>query len=58
MWPRVGMESAESNGGDGLRFGSAPILWIVFNKIDEMDTKIGFEISLIVVEAIRGLSWF
>ena len=27
---------------------------IVFNKIDNMDSKIGFEMSLIVVEAIRG----
>ena len=25
-----------------------------FNKIDKMDSKIGFEMSLIVVEAIRG----
>ena len=31
-----------------------PIHLIVFNKIDEMDSKIGFEMSLIVVEAIRG----
>ena len=29
-------------------------LIIVFNKIDKMDSKIGFEMSLIVVEAIRG----
>ena len=34
--------------------GSAPILCIVFNKIDKMDSKIGFETSLIVVEGIRG----
>ena len=27
---------------------------IVFNKIDQMDIKIGFEMSLVVVEAIRG----
>ena len=39
-----------------LRF----LLWvsadslIVFTKIDKMDSKIGFEMSLIVVEAIRG----
>ena len=25
----------------------------MFNKIDKMDSKIGFELSLIVVEAIR-----
>ena len=31
-----------------------PIRWIVFNKINKMDNKIGFEMSLIVVEAIRG----
>ena len=33
---------------------SAPIRSIGFNKIDQMDSKIGFEISLIVVEGIRG----
>ena len=27
---------------------------IVFNKIDKIDNKIGFEMSLIVVDAIRG----
>ena len=27
---------------------------VVFNKIDKMDSKIGFEMSLIVVEAICG----
>ena len=31
-----------------------PIRWIIFNKIYKMDSKIGFEMSLIVVEAIRG----
>ena len=44
----------QTNGGDDLLFGPAPIRWIVFNKIDKMDNKIGFEMSLIVVEAIRG----
>ena len=33
---------------------SAPIRSIGFNKIDQMDSKIGFEMSLIVVEGIRG----
>ena len=33
---------------------SAPISLIVFNKIDKMDSKISFERSLIVVEAICG----
>ena len=28
--------------------------WLVFNKIDKKDSKIDFEMSLIVVEAIRG----
>ncbi len=28
-WPRLGTELAESNGGDGLRFASAPIGWII-----------------------------
>ena len=41
----------QTNGGGDLRFGPAPIRWIVFNK---MDSKIGFEMSLIVVEAIHG----
>ena len=27
---------------------------VSFNKIDKMDSNIGFEMSLIVVEAIRG----
>ena len=27
---------------------------VFFNKIDKMDSKIGFEMSLIVVEAMRG----
>ena len=31
----------------------APIGLIVFNKIYKMDSKIGFEVSFIVVEAIR-----
>ena len=33
---------------------SAPIRFIVFNQIDKMDSKIGFEMSVIVVEAICG----
>ena len=37
-----------------LRFGSATIRWIVFTKINKMGSKIGFEMSLIIVEAIRG----
>ena len=37
-----------------LRFASAPIGLIVFNIIYKMDSNIGFEMSLIVVEAIRG----
>ena len=41
-----------SNGGDALRFASAPIGLIVFNIIYKMDSKIGFEMKLIVVEAI------
>ena len=45
---------AESNGGDGLRFASASIGLIVFNIIYKMDSNIGFEMSLIVVEGIRG----
>ena len=41
--------------GDDLCFWSAPISLIVFTKtINKMDNKIGFEMSLIVVEAIRG----
>ena len=40
----------QTNGGDG----PAPIRIIDFNKIDKMDSKICFEISLIVVEAICG----
>ena len=31
-----------------------PIRLIVFNKIDKMDSKIGFEMSLFVIEAIRA----
>ena len=31
-----------------------PIHLIVFNKINKMDSKIAFEIGLIVVKAIRG----
>ena len=53
-WPRLGTELAESNGGDGLHFASALIGSIVFNIIYKMDSKIGFEMNLIVVEAIRG----
>ena len=41
----------QTNGGADLRFGTAPIRRIVFNKIVKMDSKIGFEMSLIVVEA-------
>ena len=48
------MELAESNGGDGLRFASVPIGLIVFNIIYKMDSNIGFEMSLIIVKAIRG----
>ena len=33
---------------------AAPIRRIVLNKIDKTDSKIGFEMSLFVVEAIRG----
>ena len=33
---------------------SAPIRRIVVNKIYKMDSNIGFEMSMIVVEAIRG----
>ena len=39
-----------------FRFGPALIRLIVYNKIDTMDSKIGFETSLIVAEAIRGRS--
>ena len=35
-------------------FGPAPIRLIVLNKIYKMDSKMWFEMSLIVVEAIRG----
>ena len=35
-------------------FGPAPIRRIVFKQIDKMDSEIGFEMSLIVVESIRG----
>ena len=35
--------------GDGV-----PIRKILFNRINKMDSKIGFEMSLVVVEAIRG----
>ena len=44
----------QTTGGDELRFGPAPIRWIVFNKIDKIGSKIGYDMSLIVVEAIRG----
>ena len=37
-----------------MRFASAPIGLIVFNIIYKMDSNIGIEMSLIVVEAIRG----
>ena len=47
-------ELAESNGGDGLRFALEAIGLIVFNIIYKMDSNIGFEMSLIAVEAIRG----
>ena len=30
------------------------IRWIVFTKINKMGSKIGFEMSLIIVEAVRG----
>ena len=40
----------QTNGSDDLNFGPAPI----YNKIDKMESKIGFEMSLIVVEAICG----
>ena len=33
---------------------SAPIRLIASNKIDKMDSKIGFEMSLFVVKALRG----
>ena len=35
-------------------FGPAPIGLIVLNKIAKKDSKIDFEVSFIVVEAIRG----
>ena len=40
--------------GDVWGTSAAPIGWIVFNIIYKMDSKIGFEMSLIVVEAILG----
>ena len=43
-----------SNGGDNLRFGSTTIRLIIFTKINKMGSKIGFEMSLIIVEAIPG----
>ena len=52
-WRRLETESAESNGGDNLRFGSATIRWNVFTKIDKMDSNNFVEMSFIVVEAIR-----
>ena len=52
-WPRLETESAESNGGDNVRFGSATIRWIVFTKIDKMDSKTFVEMSFIAVEAIH-----
>ena len=39
---------------DDLRFGPAPILSIDFNKMNQMDSTIGFEMRLIVAEAIHG----
>ena len=36
------------------RFWSATVRLIVFTKINKMGSKIGFEMSLIIVEAIRG----
>ena len=55
-YPQNGNQRSRPNhrkqikGGDG----PAPIRLIVFNKIDKMDGTIGFEISLIVVDAICG----
>ena len=37
-----------------MRFGPAPIRLIVLIKLIKMYRKIGFEMSLIVFEAIRG----
>ena len=37
-----------------MRFGSATIRLIVFAKINKIGSKIGFKMSLIIVEAIRG----
>ena len=37
-----------------MRFASAPIGLNVFNIIYKMDSTIGFEMNLIVVEAMRG----
>ena len=48
------MGSAESNGGDGFRFGSAPIGLLTFTKINKMDSKIGIKMNVVVVKAIRG----
>ena len=59
-YPRNGNQQSrpnhrkQTNGGDDLLFGPAPIRLIVLNKIDKMDSIIGFEMSLIVFEA-RGL---
>ena len=61
--PRNGNErsrpnhSKQTNGGDDLHFGlraSADSLNFLNNKIDKVVSKIGFEVSLIVIEAIRG----
>ena len=51
---RIAVNNNKINGGDDLRFGPAPIHLIVLNRIDKMDSEIGFEMSLTVVEAIRG----
>ena len=53
-YTRNGIE--RSYGGDNLRSGPAPIRRFVFNTIYQIDGKIGFEMSLIVVESIRGRS--
>ena len=37
-----------------MRFALTAISLFVFNIIYKMDSKIGFEMNLIVVEAIRG----
>ena len=47
----------QTNGGDDLCFvssGQRRFAELFFNKIDKMDSQIGLEMSLIVVEAIRG----